>query len=253
MVARRRKAMLRVSAGVFAAGLLTFASLAPASAQGIFERIFGGLRHAVEAPAGLPANISAFADPFTGMRNPNPASQRTEGGPASGYCVRTSDGFYFPVQAHAGVSAAEACHAFCPASQTRLYSGGIDHAVASDGSRYVDLDTAFLYRKQLVAGSTCNGRDRFGLARVDVNTDPTLRPGDVVATKSGLVAFTGMKNKVADFTPIDSYRGVPKSTRDKLSDVRIMRPNPGAPNVTPVTLALTARARDDNRSAQLSR
>jgi len=255
MVARGGKTMLRLSAGVFTAGLLTFASLAPASAQGIFERIFGGLRHAVlhhavEAPAGLPANISAFADPFTGMRNPNPASQRAEAGPASGYCVRTSDGFYFPVQAHAGVSAAEACHAFCPASQTRLYSGGgIDHAVASDGSRYVDLDTAFLYRKQLVAGSTCNSRDRLGLARMDVNTDPTLRPGDVVATKSGLVAFTGMKN----FTPIDSYRGVPKSTRDKLSDVRIMPPNPGAPNVTPVTLALTTRARDDNRSAQLSR
>jgi hypothetical protein len=106
---------------------------------------------------------------------------------------------------------------------------------------------------QLVAGSTCNGRDPFGLARVDVNSDPTLRPGDVVATKGGLVAFTGMKNKVADFTPIDSYRGVPKSTRDKLSDVRIMPPNPGAPNVTPVTLTNSARARDDNRSAQLSR
>ena len=53
----------------------------------------------------------------------------------------------------------------------------------SDGSRYADLDTALLYRKQLVAGSTCNGRDRFGLAHVDVNTDPTLRPGDIVATK----------------------------------------------------------------------
>jgi hypothetical protein len=247
-----KKAILRVSAGVLATGVLMFASLGPAAAQGIFERIFGGLRHAVEAPAGLPANIRAFAEPFTGMRNA--PSQRAETNPASGYCVRTSDGFYFPVQAHAGVSAADACRTFCPASQTRLYSGGsIDHAVASNGSRYTDLDTAFLYRKQLVAGSTCNGRDPFGLARVDVNSDPTLRPGDVVATKGGLVAFTGMKNKVADFTPIDSYRGVPKSTRDKLSDVRIMPPNPGAPNVTPVTLTNSARARDDNRSAQLSR
>ncbi len=253
MVARSGRAMLRVSAGVFAAGLLTFASLAPACAQGIFERIFGGLRHAVQAPAGLPANISAFADPFAGMRHPNTPSQQAGAGPASGYCVRTSDGFYFPVQAYAGVSAADACRTFCPGSQTRLYSGsGIDHAFASDGSRYVDLDTAFLYRKQLVAGSTCNGRDPFGLARVDVNTDPTLRPGDVVATKTGLVALTGMKNKVADFTPIDGYRGVPKSTRDKLSDVRIMPPNPGAPNVTPVTLSGRARG-DDNRSAQLSR
>ena len=256
MAARGKKAfqraILHVSAGVFAAGLLTFASLGPASAQGIFERIFGGLRHTVEAPAGLPANIQAFADPFAGMRNA-PTSPRGEANPACGYCVRTSDGFFFPVQAHAGVSAADACRTFCPASQTRLYSGGgIDHAVAADGSRYTDLDTAFLYRKQLVAGSTCNGRDAFGLARVDVNTDPTLRPGDVVATKSGLVAFTGMKNKVADFTPIDSYRNLSKGARDKLSDIKIMPPNPGAPNVTPVTFGARTRG-DDNRSAQLSR
>jgi Protein of unknown function (DUF2865) len=247
-----KKAILRMSAGVFAAGLLTFASLAPACAQGIFERIFGGLHRAVEAPVGLPAIIQAFADPFAGMRTA--PSQRSESAPASGYCVRTSDGFYFPVQAHAGVSAADACRTFCPASQTRLYSGGsIDQAIAADGSRYSDLDTAFLYRKQLVTGSTCNGRDPFGLARVDVNTDPTLRPGDIVATKTGLVAFTGMKNKMADFTPVDSYRALSKSYRDKLAETKIMPPNPGAPNVTPVTLAPTARARDDNHSAQLSR
>ena len=116
------------------------------------------------------------------MRNAPP--QRAETGPASAYCVRTSDGFYFPVRSQAGLSAADACHAFCPASRTRLYSGGgIDNAVAADGSRYADLDTAFLYRKQLVADATCNGRDRFGLARIDVKTDPTLRPGDIVATR----------------------------------------------------------------------
>jgi hypothetical protein len=246
-----KSTVLRVSASVFVAGVLTFGALAPASAQGIFERIFGGLRHTVEAPAGLPANIQAFADPFVGMRNA--PSQRAEAGPASGYCVRTIDGFYFPVQAHAGVSAAVTCHALCPASRTRLYSGGgINNAVAGDGSRYADLDTAFLYRKQLVAGSTCNGRDPFGLARVDVNSDPTLRPGDVVATKTGLVAFTGMKNKVADFTPLDSYRGMSKSARDRLAETKIMPPNPGAPNVAPVTLSSHARD-DDRRSAQLAR
>src|SRR5664280_765945 len=70
MPARGKKALkntvLRVSAGLFAAGLLTFGALAPASA-GIFERIFGGLRQAVEAPA----NVRAFADPFAGMRSPS--------------------------------------------------------------------------------------------------------------------------------------------------------------------------------------
>ena len=154
------------------------------------------------------------------------------------------------MQAHAGVSAAQACHAFCPASRTRLYSGsGIDRAVASDGSRYADLDTAYLYRKELIAGSTCNGRDQFGLARIDVNTDPTLRPGDIVATRAGLVAVTAIKNKVADLAPLGSDRAVPRSTREKLAGTKIMPTSRGA---TPVTMSGRAHA-DENRSAQLAR
>ena len=247
MSARGRSRILSVSAGVFTAGLLSFACLTPASAQGIFERIFGSILHAAPARQ-LPSGVSAFADPFAAMREN--AAPRAAAGPASAYCVRTSDGFYFPVQAHAGVSAAEACHAVCPASQTRLYSGsGIDHAVTSDGGRYADLATAYLYRKELVAGSTCNGRGPFGLARVDVATDPTLRPGDIVATRTGLVAVTGMKNKVADFAPFGSDRAVAKSTREKLAGVKIM---PTARGAAPVTLSGRVRA-DENRSAQLSR
>jgi hypothetical protein len=102
----------------------------------------------------------------------------------------------------------------------------------------------------LVAGCTCNGRDA-GLARMDVTTDPTLRPGDVVATKTGLMAFTGTKNSVADFTPIDSYRGLSKNSRDKLSDVKIMPSTPGASEVTAATITRTRD--DDRRRVQLER
>jgi hypothetical protein len=239
MAARGGSMIWRVSAGVLTAAALTCVSLEPASA-GIFERIFGGLRQVAEAPAALPTSLSSFADPFAGMRSA--PSQQAEYNSARGYCVRTGDGFYFPVQSHAGVSAAEACQALCPASATRLYSGGaIDNAVASDGSRYADLDTAFLYRKQLVADVTCNGRNHFGLAHVDINTDPTLRPGDIVATKAGLVAFSGMKNKVADFAPLSGDRAVPQNTREKLSALKIMPTARGA--LTPVIMSAYARAR----------
>lgn len=243
-MAARASALLRASTCVFAAWLLTSAT--PASAQGLFEMLFGGFHR--QAP---PPEAQAYAEPFHDFfRAPDRLRERADSGPASAYCVRTSDGFYFPMQAHAGVSAAQACQAFCPASHTRLYSGsGIDHAVASDGSRYADLDTAYLYRKELVAGSNCNGRDQFGLARIDVNTDPTLRPGDIVATRSGLVAVKAMKNKVADFTPLAGDRAVPKSTIEKLAGTKIM---PTVQGATPVTLGRYAR-RDDNRSAQLSR
>ena len=247
MAARGGSMILRVSGGVIAAAALTFASLMPASA-GIFEHIFGGFFHAPSRTP--PSTINAYADPFGSVTREVPRGER---GPASAYCVRISDGFYFPVQAHAGVSATEACQTFCPGSRTQLYSGGgIDNAVASNGSRYADLDTAFLYRKELVAGATCNGRDRFGLARVDVTTDPTLRPGDIVASNSGFVAVTGMKNKVAEFTPIKDDRNVPKSTRDKLAGVKVMSPAPGASKLVSL-VGQTGSSREDNRSAQLSR
>jgi hypothetical protein len=105
-----------------------------------------------------------------------------------------------------------------------------------------------------VDGCTCNGRDPFGLARMDAKADPTLRPGDVVATKSGLLAFTGMKNKAADFTPVDSYRNFSKNQRDKLSDVKIMPPTPVAVGVKTATISLNAdTASADRRRAQLER
>jgi hypothetical protein len=70
--------------------------------------------------------------------------------------------------------------------------------------RYTDLDSAYVYREHLVANCTCNGRDAFGLAPFEAISDPTLRSGDIVATKNGLVAFTGRRGEAAAFTPVDA-------------------------------------------------
>jgi hypothetical protein len=254
MTGRGNRNAFRAVAGSVAIGAAMFATAVPASAQGIFETIFGGLRHIVRQAPSLPADLHAFADPFGGT-NETITPQQDETGPAMAYCVRTCDGHFFPVQAHAGASSAEMCHAFCPASETKLYSGGgIDHAVAGDGSRYADMGNAFVYRQHLVAGCTCNGKTAFGLAPVDVATDPPLRAGDIVATRTGLAAYTGTRNKTAGFTPVQSYSGLSQTTRAKLAQTRIMPPNPGAPQVTPVKLPLTAtKQRDDERSASLTR
>jgi hypothetical protein len=69
----------------------------------------------------------------------------------------------------------------------------IDHAVAGNGTRYASLENAFVYREKIVPGCTCNGRDSFGLAKIDVAHDPTLRQGDIVATGDNVkVALTAM-------------------------------------------------------------
>jgi hypothetical protein len=254
MAVRRNRKTFRAVATGMAIGVTMFATAVPASAQGIFEAIFGGLHHIVRQAPSLPADMHAFADPLSNTVD-NATPSHAETGPATAYCVRTCDGHYFSVQANAGASAAEMCHAFCPASATRLYSGsGIDQAIGSDGSRYSDLTNAFVYRQHLVAGCTCNGRDAFGLAHIDAATDPTLRPGDIVATKTGLAAVASTHNRTAEFTPIQSYRGLSQSTRDKLADTKIMPANPGAPQVTPVKLPLAAAWQsDENRSALLTR
>lgn len=255
MAASGKRAGVRAAIGVLAVSLLMLGVVAPASAQGIFDRIFGGLRQSVQAPPQPPTNIQAFVDPYTSLAraiNP-PPPLRAETGPARAFCVRTCDGHFFPVQAHAGLSAAEACRAFCPASQTRLYTGGtIDSAVTSNGSRYADLDNAFVYRRQLVAGCTCNGRDVFGLAHIDAISDPTLRPGDVVATKSGLMAFSGSRNKTANFTPVGSYGAFSQSERNKLSALKIQENTSAAAEATS-SLAPAAAHDVARRSAQLSR
>lgn len=250
MRARLRKALFALSAGVLTAGVVTFAVPETASAQGLFETLFGGLRRSIERPASVP---TAFADPFTSLAraiNPPPAQRADLGGPSRGFCVRTCDGRYFPVQGNGGASAADMCRAFCPAAETKIYSGSnIDYATTRDGSRYADLDNAFLYRDRMVQGCTCNGRDAYGLAHIDVAEDPTLKQGDVVMTKNGLVAYSGGKNKTAEFTPVRSYSGFSKSYREMLSELKLMPPNPGAPK----DVVSTITPASDRRNAQLNR
>jgi hypothetical protein len=211
--------MIRATAGV-AVTMLALAVSAPAQA-GIFEQLFGGLSHALRAPERMPDAVREFAVPFEprSERATDPSGQ-AEGGSTKAFCVRTCDGHFFPVLAHRGLSTADACHAFCPASQTVMYSGGnIDSAVGPDGSRYADLPKAFVYRKQMIAGCTCNGHDQFGLAHIDINKDPTLKPGDVVSTGKGMVAFTGRQNQTAQFTPAGSYPHFSKEYRSQLSSM----------------------------------
>ena len=106
------------------------------------------------------------------------------------------------VSRHANASPVQLCGAFCPAAKTVVFNGSqIDQAVAANGARYADLDNAFAYRQKIVEGCTCNGKDSFGLARIDVANDPTLRQGDIVASgdnvKAALIAMAAAKERGA--------------------------------------------------------
>jgi len=214
------------------------------AAAGFLDRLFGSVQRAIE-PSRAPASSQPFVDPFTSLANHFSPQEREQlradnAGPAKAFCVRTCDGHFFPVQGNAGMSAADSCRAFCPAAETKLYGGSnIDTATANDGSRYADLPNAFVYRKAMVSGCTCNGRNPFGLARLDAANDPTLRQGDIVATKTGLVAFTGTGNNAANFTPVENYARLSKSTREKLAETKVMPHTTGAAAAPETTSSIT--------------
>ena len=149
---------------------------AQARAQNLFDFLFGGFQRQA---------------PQQQQQAPPPGGSIPEAGYGGGqaFCVRLCDGRYFPLQPHPTASPSQLCSAFCPATQTRIFRGNeIQTAVGQDGSRYQELKNAYLYRKQLVSGCTCNGKDSLGLVTLDVSNDPTLQPGDTVATPDGKTA-----------------------------------------------------------------
>jgi hypothetical protein len=200
----------------------------PASAEGLFQSLFGSFRRHV--PEIFPSQTTSFADPLAPSDHQRSTDEAGGFGHGTVYCVRTCDGRYFPLPRHSGSSAVALCRAFCPATRTMVFSGSrIDTAVAPNGTRYADLDEAFAYRDKMSDNCSCNGKDGLGLARVEVSGDPTLRAGDIVATNAGLATFNG-KSGTAEFTPINTSSG---EWARRLSEVKI-EPAPPGEKIDPV-------------------
>jgi hypothetical protein len=149
----------------------------------------------------------------------------SEGGDA--YCVRTCDGYYFPIssQPRSASEASELCNSLCPGAATEVYRrrGGPEasfaQAVSHNGKSYSKLATAFAFRDKAVAACTCHSVSKPSLA---VNEDPTLRRGDIVVTKAGVKVFRGgreMPHRGRDFVDYRSDRNVSKTHRAFLDAV----------------------------------
>src|SRR6202166_2678150 len=217
--------MRRRMMSVAAAALVGLAALTPRMvwAEGLCDLFFGGFKKQQQQKAPPQANF--FADPFGTNQQPAapPRSMASGYGPA--FCVRSCDGRYFPLTARGGASPAQMCQAFCPASPTKVFFGSnIDGASSANSERYADSENAFAYRKAMRADCTCNGRDPAGLAPVDLTLDTSLRPGDVIATTNGLVAYSGLRvgnDQTPDFTPVASFPGLTPEVRARLNAMKV--------------------------------
>lgn len=135
---------------------------------------------------------------------------------SASYCVRTCDGRYFPAPSGDAQSTAHGCESLCPASETKVFYGSsIDGASSKDGKPYSALANAFRYRKELVAGCTCNGKDVVGLASVKPDEDRTLRRGDIVARETGLTVVKRVDEGV-------SFAKVSAATRSKYERLPVL-------------------------------
>ena len=190
--------------------LSAFGLARSAQAGDLFSELFGAFRRSAPPPMPLPF-ANSFAPAFEVPR------ARSGFGGGQAWCVRTCDGRYFPISGSDDQSRVASCNSFCPASETKVvYGGDIDDAATESGKSYSDLPNAFRYRKEIVAGCTCNGKDNFGLAQVSVENDPTLRKGDIVAGANGLVVAgrSAGKHVSMHFSPASKsiqarYRRVP--------------------------------------------
>ena len=106
-------------------------------------------------------------------------------------CVRSCDGYYFPIS-FATVPErfdqdAQQCRAMCPSAVVELYvhenpGGTVEQMVSLSGRPYESIPTAFVYRKEYVKGCSCNA---YTLAlekaeQLAAKTDPTVKVPDIV-------------------------------------------------------------------------
>jgi hypothetical protein len=197
-------------------------ALAPemSSAEGLLDFFFGGSQKQQHQTSFFDSVFNANVQP----RPPEPPERPVVASSGPGFCVRSCDGKYFPLMRDAA-SPTQMCQAFCPASPTEVFFGSsIDSAYAASGERYADSENAFAYRKALRADCTCNGHSPAGLAPVDLALDDSLRPGDVLATHDGLVAYSGIRagnDQTPGFTPVASFPGLTPQVRARLNDMKV--------------------------------
>jgi hypothetical protein len=140
--------------------------------RGLFDSIFGGWREESSVDA-QPLDVPAGA----GFKT---------------LCVRTCDGFYFPVSYSTAQSRfiddEQTCRRMCPATEVALYSHRnpgeeIGQAVSLGGRPYTELPTAFKYRQAFDPGCSCRAAGQSWADALGVGGDRTIQRGDIVVTE----------------------------------------------------------------------
>jgi hypothetical protein len=141
--------------------------------RGFFENLFGGNR----------GGGGGFGGDNGGLFSSNSGTYRT-------VCVRTCDGYYYPISYATSqdrfAEDAQTCQQTCPAAETVLMSSptgaDINQAVSSSGAPYTSLANAFRYRKEIVPSCGCRAPGQSWLQALGQVRDTTVQSDDIVVT-----------------------------------------------------------------------
>jgi hypothetical protein len=150
--------------------------------------------------AAAAAGPGGFLDALFSGTLINPGGDGAPSGTYRTVCVRTCDGYYFPISySTAPTRFAEdqhACQRECPAAEALLYTyrnpgEDIGQAVSIAGQPYTELPNAFHYRKEFTAACSCR---RPGQSWADAlkgaDDSSTLERGDIVVTDQNAKALS---------------------------------------------------------------
>jgi hypothetical protein len=137
---------------------------------GFLEFLFGG--GTITTPGGLPPGTGG--DTFRTV------------------CVRTCDGFYFPISYSTTPASfpqdEQVCQRMCPAAEATLYSHrnpgeDISQAISTNGRSYSELPNAFAFRKAFNPSCSCRAPGQTWAQALQHLDDSTIERGDIVVTE----------------------------------------------------------------------
>jgi hypothetical protein len=107
-------------------------------------------------------------------------------------CVRTCDGYYFPISYSTTPASfpqdEQVCQRMCPAAEVALYSHrnpgeDISQAISTGGRSYTELPNAFAFRKAFNPSCSCRPPGQTWQQALKHLEDSTVEQGDIVVTE----------------------------------------------------------------------
>lgn len=176
----------------------------PNDRPGILERLFGNQTEVAVEPypeRGVIPPPSAEAED----EDEREGGERRRYGGRLAVCVRTCDGFFFPVNFEGLTSRDEhpdVCKALCPAAQTQVFymsqGGEIENAAARDGTPYTSLPNAKKYQESRDLSCICKQPGQTWASAMQGKEDLVeARKGDIIVSPEQAAAMSRPKEAKA--------------------------------------------------------